>query len=324
MIGLGVVGITLPTEGFLTNKKGYPTLSKKMQSVVEFVMKRGGEKIRWVLSGQKAHHPGGEDANMVDVGSQSSSEGNHSGYLHYLQYLFHVRNRPSVVAVLDNEEASAERGYLDYLQAPLQPLADNLEFMTYETFEKDPVKYRNYENAVLLAMEDGSHEGKWVAQGGKVNIMVVGAGRGPLVQASLNAVKRFNDANPINRVTPNMLAVEKNKNAVVFLHSRCQLEEDWVGVVRVITSDMRDAMVSESDRADIVVSELLGSFGDNELSPECLDGAQRSGLIRSNAVSIPTDYVSFIAPLSSAKLHQEAKAQVRGGEKESEGMRLLK
>ncbi len=28
-------------------------------------------------------------------------------------------------------------------------------------------------------------------------------------------------------------------------------------------------------KADIMVSELLGSFGDNELSPECLDGAQR-------------------------------------------------
>jgi hypothetical protein len=28
------------------------------------------------------------------------------------------------------------------------------------------------------------------------------------------------------------------------------------------------------DLADIMVSELLGSFGDNELSPECLDGAQ--------------------------------------------------
>ena len=27
-------------------------------------------------------------------------------------------------------------------------------------------------------------------------------------------------------------------------------------------------------QADILVSELLGSFGDNELSPECLDGAQ--------------------------------------------------
>lgn len=29
------------------------------------------------------------------------------------------------------------------------------------------------------------------------------------------------------------------------------------------------------ENADILVSELLGSFGDNELSPECLDGAQR-------------------------------------------------
>ena len=27
-------------------------------------------------------------------------------------------------------------------------------------------------------------------------------------------------------------------------------------------------------QADILISELLGSFGDNELSPECLDGAQ--------------------------------------------------
>jgi hypothetical protein len=37
--------------------------------------------------------------------------------------------------------------------------------------------------------------------------------------------------------------------------------------------DMRSLVVPES--ADIVVSELLGSFGDNELSPECLDGAMR-------------------------------------------------
>lgn len=29
------------------------------------------------------------------------------------------------------------------------------------------------------------------------------------------------------------------------------------------------------EEIDILVSELLGSFGDNELSPECLDGAMR-------------------------------------------------
>lgn len=40
----------------------------------------------------------------------------------------------------------------------------------------------------------------------------------------------------------------------------------------VVSSDMRDWVAPE--KADIIVSELLGSFGDNELSPECLDGAQ--------------------------------------------------
>lgn len=37
-------------------------------------------------------------------------------------------------------------GYEDRLQIPLQPLADNLESRTYEIFEKDPIKYVQYEN----------------------------------------------------------------------------------------------------------------------------------------------------------------------------------
>ena len=36
---------------------------------------------------------------------------------------------------------------------------------------------------------------------------------------------------------------------------------------------MRSLNVPEP--VDILISELLGSFGDNELSPECLDGAQK-------------------------------------------------
>lgn len=38
-------------------------------------------------------------------------------------------------------------GYEDYLQAPLQPLGDHLESAVYETFEKDPVKYKLYQGA---------------------------------------------------------------------------------------------------------------------------------------------------------------------------------
>lgn len=43
--------------------------------------------------------------------------------------------------------------------------------------------------------------------------------------------------------------------------------------VTIVSADMRHWVAPEP--ADILVSELLGSFGDNELSPECLDGAQR-------------------------------------------------
>lgn len=50
-------------------------------------------------------------------------------------------------------------------------------------------------------------------------------------------------------------------------------DEMWGEQVEVICQDMRDWEAPE--KADILVSELLGSFGDNELSPECLDGAQR-------------------------------------------------
>lgn len=35
--------------------------------------------------------------------------------------------------------------YFDYLQAPLQPLMDDLGSATYDVFERDPVKYRQYE-----------------------------------------------------------------------------------------------------------------------------------------------------------------------------------
>ena len=58
--------------------------------------------------------------------------------------------------------------------------------------------------------------------------------------------------------------------------------------------------------ADILVSERHGSWGDNEPRPtECLDGAQR--FLRPGTISIPCDYTSFVAPLSSHKLWNEVK-----------------
>merc|ERR1712023_516785 len=110
--------------------------------------------------------------------------------------------------------------------------------------------------------------------------MVLGAGRGPLGAAALKAAKRA-------EVSINVWAVEKNPNAVHALRHRRRSEADWK-CVEVVASDMR--AWKPTHKADCVISELLGSWGDNELSPECLDGAQH--LLAEDGVSIPQRYVS--------------------------------
>jgi len=49
-------------------------------------------------------------------------------------------------------------------------------------------------------------------------------------------------------------------------------QAEWHGQVNLFNEDMRSWKPAKL--VDILISELLGSFGDNELSPECLDGAQ--------------------------------------------------
>lgn len=122
-------------------------------------------------------------------------------------------------------------------------------------------------------------------------LMVLGAGRGPLIRASLNASK--NTGRKIK-----ILVIEKNANAIVTLTSLIAVlwpEEK----ITLISKDMRTVVLEE--KADIIVSELLGSFGDNELSPECLDGAQ--SLLKPDGISIPCDSVSYIRPFMSTKIY---------------------
>ena len=160
---------------------------------------------------------------------------------------------------------------------------DNLESCTYEVFEKDPIKYSEYQRAIFRAIMDklpNEEEDK-----NKIlQIMVLGAGRGPLVRASLQAASLANRKIKV-------FAVEKNPNAIVTLLT--QKEETWGDSVDVISSDMRMWKPEEKDKADIIVSELLGSFGDNELSPECLYSAQH--LFKADAISIPCSYTSWVS-----------------------------
>merc|ERR1719188_1913685 len=208
----------------------------------------------------------------------------------YQQYLDHLYQQ---VPVGDPLQQFA-RGYEDYLQCPLQPLMDNLESQTYEVFEKDPVKYSEYEKAIKAALMDLVKEEELDKK--ELVLIVVGAGRGPLLRAALRASEA-------SRRKIRVFAVEKNPNAVITLQQQ-QLEM-WGDMVDVVSGDMRQWAPPTENYADILVSELLGSFADNELSPECLDGAQK--FLKPGGISIPYSYTSYIGPLQSSKLYNEVR-----------------
>uniref|UniRef100_A0A671QR82 Protein arginine N-methyltransferase 5 n=1 Tax=Sinocyclocheilus anshuiensis TaxID=1608454 RepID=A0A671QR82_9TELE len=264
-LGEPIKAAILPTSIFLTNKKGFPVLSKAHQRIIFRLFKL---EAQFIFTGENRH-------NEKDLRS----------YLQYLEYL--NQNRPA-----PNAYEHFAKGYEDYLQSPLQPLMDNLESQTYEVFEKDPIKYSQYQQAVYRCLLDRVPEEQM-----ETNVqvlMVLGAGRGPLVNASLCAAKQA-------KRKLRVYAVEKNPNAVVTLEN--WKFEEWGDQVTVVSCDMREWTAPE--KADIIVSELLGSFGDNELSPECLDGAQH--FLKDDGISIPCSYTSFLAPLSSSKLYNEVR-----------------
>lgn len=243
-------------------------------------------------------------------------------------------------------------GYQDYLQAPLQPLTVNLESITYEVFEKDPIKYAWYERAIARALHDWIEQGKPTSNpDGRVVVAVVGAGRGPLVTRALKASEDVG-------VEIDMWALEKNPNAFVLLQRHNA--NTWDDRVNLVKSDMRTwkgpirpaniepstrkyntdesseaqpddkrlkstsgsfagspsldstYLLSTNDastqptpyKIDILISELLGSFADNELSPECLDGVQHL-MNPVHGISIPQSYTAHLTPIAAPKLHAD-------------------
>ncbi|KAJ8472242.1 hypothetical protein OPV22_026585 [Ensete ventricosum] len=278
------------TNSFLTNARGYPCLSKRHQKLItEFF----NHSVQIVISGSLLHNISGESIKALPANDDDSHLEvipTRLALRPYLDYVAYLYQRMDPLP----EQERFELGYRDFLQSPLQPLMDNLEAQTYETFEKDIVKYSQYQRAVCKALIDRVPDENTST---KITVlMVVGAGRGPLVRASLQAAEETGRKLKV-------YAVEKNPNAVITLHSLVKLE-GWEDIVTIISSDMR--CWNAPEKADILVSELLGSFGDNELSPECLDGAQR--FLKADGISIPSSYTSFIQPVTATKLYNDVKS----------------
>ncbi|XP_030825426.1 LOW QUALITY PROTEIN: protein arginine N-methyltransferase 5 [Camarhynchus parvulus] len=141
-LGEPVRAAFLPTRLFLTNKKGFPVLGRGHQRLLGQLLKLD---VQLIVQGCPRH--GGRPLAV---------------YLQYLEHLGQHRPPPSAYElyargrITCRARCSAE----DYLQSPLQPLMDNLESQTYEVFEKDPIKYCQYQQAIFKCLQDRVPEGE--------------------------------------------------------------------------------------------------------------------------------------------------------------------
>lgn len=153
----------------------------------------------------------------------------------------------------------------------------------------DQAKYIAYQRAIEKALIDMVPEKEKMSK--EIVIMIVGAGQGPLVRSALNASTKTNRKIKI-------IVIEKNPNAMNVLDAmKGALWSDKN--IELIFGDMRKTEYEGG--VDILVSELLGSFGDNELSPECLDGVQH--YLKPNGISIPCDSISYLRPIMGKRLN---------------------
>lgn len=309
--------LTFGPQAFQKNKSGHPALPRSHQDLLFSYMRL--KNAPWLLlydlgpdpatlaagaelqATQGADFPSLQEAAAQTTKTPVSSFGSYVSYLKWLE----AQQSP-----LSHIERTTLASFQDWLQSPLQPLSDNLESATYEVFEGDPVKYNRYEDAIVEALSEWKELGRSCSSANdSVVIAVAGSGRGPLVTRALKASEKTG-------VAVQVWAVEKNPNAYVYLLH--QKERVWGDKVTVVKTDMRSwkgPLVSGTPednpaygKVDILISELLGSFGDNELSPECLDGVQH--VLAPHGISIPQSYTAHMTPIATPRIHADLLSRV--------------
>jgi protein arginine N-methyltransferase 5 len=177
------------------------------------------------------------------------------------------------------------------LSSARQPLCEHLTLRKYRKMVVDSKKYLLYQLAIVSAIDALTQAGTSITK-----IGVVGAGFGGLVQSVLEAMRK-------TKLQCAVIAMDKNPVALAELRHRHDTEADWKQV-DVLDADMRDngLIICFFGQVDILVSDLLGGFGDNELAPECLISWQR--LLKPTGVAIPRSTQSYLAPVHARSLRR--------------------
>ncbi|KAI6201221.1 hypothetical protein M3Y96_00818600 [Aphelenchoides besseyi] len=188
------------------------------------------------------------------------------------------------------------------IQRPLQPAENILSTAVYSTFEKHTGKYALYESAIFQASID-LYEDKICNTFKPLVVLIVGAGRGGIISAALRAEEHVNKIRNVKTKSWTIIAVERNPFAVLTLE---HMNQRWNNRVQIVCADARDSVKLHSNikhKADIFVSEMLGSFGCNELEPEVLKVAERE-FCHKHSIIIPLSYSNFVEPIHSLNILQ--------------------
>jgi protein arginine N-methyltransferase 5 len=183
----------------------------------------------------------------------------------------------------------------DKLTLPSIPSWKDLTSFDYQNMEADKLKYKLYAEALLKVIHQ-----QLIDFDENVVVYILGAGRSGLVQICMDVVKGSVPETIRNRV--HLIAIEKNPHAVLSLTYYNQIL--WHSKVKIIEGGIHHVLKDETiPKADIIVTELLGSFGDNSLAPECWKSALT--IIKETTEFIPSKFETFLAPICATKLRDQ-------------------
>ena len=265
---------------FATNQYGYPVLHKFNQNLIRKFQDINGNSQ--VISNELC---------ILLHGMEKYADSVNGGEKSYLAYINHLLKKGDQAILSEYIDGFNEPCIL----SPLKPNSENLTNEIYSNFEKDEVKYNMYEKAIEKAISDIQLS---ISYSSQLTILIAGAGRGAIVDKLYQVIMKHNI---INRVR--VLALEKNPEACLYLQKRNF--EYWDSRVELIKEDMK-TWNDSSIKIDICISELLGSFGCNELSPECLFEIEKYHG-KPNTIYIPKSYSSYMAPITCPLIYQKLK-----------------
>ncbi|CEP61555.1 protein arginine N-methyltransferase LALA0_S03e05490g [Lachancea lanzarotensis] len=265
---------------FATNQYNYPVLNKFNQQIIfEFQKINGSSQTK--LSELCVILHGVEKYGFQVKGGEVA-------YLEYINYLL-KRGDKLILANPNMHKFSEPR-----LMPPLDPFSTDISNAVYHTFEQDRTKYQMYGKAIKRALKrlitDGIMGSK---RDSPLVVLIAGAGRGPLVDEAYTAIMELRV--PHYRI----IALEKSSRAALYLQKR--KHEYWKDSVELVKDD---ACSWRSElKVDLCISELLGSFGCNELAPESLLNVEKHSC-KKTTIFIPQSFSSYVAPISAPLLYQ--------------------